>query len=163
MDIELPHDPGPDPNTEKERLLLRFRTITTLLSVLEVVLAPGSQTMKRPPDKQDIRDLRLLTALATLLVTEHEIAALIVREPGFGKVLEILSALELNSERKSRLDPSLFPRDVVALANPQLDAPHDFTDDTAAIAGARVDVLAVDLSSCDIDILDPFKYILRSS
>jgi hypothetical protein len=156
MGIELPHDPGPRPNAEKEELLLRFRTITTLLSVLGVVLAPGAQSVKRPPDKQDLRDLRLLTALATLLVKEHEIAAFIVR---FGEVLEILSALEPNGATKPHPEPSLFPHDV---ANPQLDAPHDFTGNTDSIAGAGVAVLEVDMSSCDIDILDPFKYILTS-
>jgi len=61
----------------QEQLLLMFRTITTMLSALPAL--HGQLRLKDPKSNKSRRDVRLLSALATLLVRNHEVTAVVMQ------------------------------------------------------------------------------------
>jgi hypothetical protein len=80
------------PNTAKDDALLAFRTITTMLSLIQ---SPKVNNTEREviPHKQR-RDLRVLDALSALIVREHEIVAVMANYNG-AEVIASVSNMDI--------------------------------------------------------------------
>jgi hypothetical protein len=102
--------------------ILAFRTITTLLSLIQ---CPSESTKVEPLhiSKLERKELRVLDSLAALLIREHEKAA-VMAKPFDGKSIQVTSVVNLNHPRpavtangfkairlNSRFSPPLFPED----------------------------------------------------
>jgi len=100
-----------DSETEERKIQLiqSFRTITTMIRTLEPAYhANPSDAVDIPPDGVD--DVRIMTALAILLVRENEVTAVLAGDPRIGQTLKILAAKQ----------PTEPPRthQLLALSNP---------------------------------------------
>jgi hypothetical protein len=151
-----------DVDPQKRDLILRFRTITTILHSLGTTL-PATQATNDNQFATDLefsqdKDLRLLTGAATLFVKDHDVVAVAIKSPGLHQDLHILASYE---------SPTNFPRQLVAISNPLSKPPqHEFTPKSAesmdgAITGSGIAILSPPKSS--INILDPITFIMKSS
>jgi hypothetical protein len=109
----------------KRNGVLAFRTITTMLALIQ---SPIETTQIEPVhlSKLQRKELRVLDALAALLVREYEVVA-IMAEPYDGKSIQVISIVNLNNPKSavsnlptpwtirwstflnSRNDPPIFP------------------------------------------------------
>ena len=100
--LQADHDHGAGSKGAKPKskgdLLLRFKTITSMLSALQSsvrvdrlgVRFYGSQATESHLDMCTTQDLAILTALATVLVRDDEVVAAITKNRVLGGPLEIL-------------------------------------------------------------------------
>jgi hypothetical protein len=112
--------------TSKRNGILAFRTITTMLALIQ---SPTETTQIESVhlSKLQRKELRVLDALAALLVREYEIVV-IMAEPYDGKSIQVISIVNLNNSKfavtnaphptpwmrwwasvNSRNDPPIFP------------------------------------------------------
>ena len=85
----------PSPSTKAEDLLA-FCTITTMLSFIQSTTGQlrctANTTTPLGTDQEDCRLLRLLDALSTVLVREHEVIAVVVK-PYDGSDVQVLASM----------------------------------------------------------------------
>lgn len=83
----------------KRNGVLAFRTITTMLALIQ---SPTETTQIEPVhlSKLQRKKLRVLDALAALLVREYEVVA-IMEEPYDGKSIQVISIVNLNNAKSA--------------------------------------------------------------
>jgi len=83
--------------------VLAFRTITTMLALIQ---SPTETTQIEPVhlSKLQRKELRVLDALAALLVREYEVVA-IMAEPYDGKSIQVISIVNLNNTKSAVTNP----------------------------------------------------------
>jgi hypothetical protein len=107
-DIDDHHDSTNSLN-HKDRLLLKFRTITTMLSTLQTAGVPISnahlglggtytQAMESHLDLCQSQNLAAITALATVLVRDDEVVTVVTNNRVFGQPLAFLVASSSKSD-----------------------------------------------------------------
>ncbi len=125
--LKFKNDRKPSKNANsKQNGILAFRTITTMLALIQ---SPTETTQIEPVhlSKSQCKELRVLDALAALLVREYEVVV-IMAEPYDGKSIQVISIVNLNTKFavtnapwptpwtfqwwasvNSRPDPPIFP------------------------------------------------------
>ena len=97
----------PSPSTKAEDLLA-FRTITTMLSFIQSTTGQLRRTANTMTplgtDREDRRLLRILDALSTVLVREHEVIAVVVK-PYDGSDVQVLASM-VQPSNEPLLQPS---------------------------------------------------------
>ena len=97
----------PSPSTKAEDLLA-FRTITTMLSFIQSTTGQlgctANMTTPLGTDREDCRLLRILDALSTVLVREHEVIAVVVK-PYDGSDIQVLASI-IQPSNEPLLQPS---------------------------------------------------------
>ena len=72
-------------------LILAFRTITTMLSYIQRQ-TPSSEAKPRPTDTDQRHELKILNALATLLVRENEVVAVVAKPASHVGSIEVIAS-----------------------------------------------------------------------
>jgi hypothetical protein len=126
-------------------LILAFRTITTMLSYIQRE-TPSSRAKPRPSDAAQRYELKILNALATLLVRENEVVAVVANPASHpGSIEVIVSPRSMGpSVPLTTFQPGLgdYFRQFLTTINPRHDGSrlHDSlhpTTDGAAIVHSR--------------------------
>jgi hypothetical protein len=106
-------------------LIATFQTITTLIYTLQPSIRQNSDDV--PSDSHGTlagnlatQDLRYLTALAILLVREHEVIAVVTTKPQGYETLEVLATCDTN--QRSQLEAGV-DHQFLAMRNPRDDDP----------------------------------------
>jgi hypothetical protein len=141
-----------DLKKRKFDLILKFRTITTLLHHLQpnALVHEARTTAVSPLDqaRRDRYDLRCLTALATILVRNREVTAVV--GGGIGLVLEFLVALDVENP----LNP------IIATRNPRFKPPRtEFTPKSAEATSMGFGVAVTSLPPGRITYIDPLAFV----
>jgi hypothetical protein len=106
IDVGAHHDSTSSVNY-KNRLLLKFRTMTTMLSALQTAGVPisdahlglcGTQAMESHLDLCKSQNLAALTALATVLVRDDEVVTVVTKDRVLGQPLVFLVASSSRSD-----------------------------------------------------------------
>lgn len=104
--------------------ILAFRTITTLLALIQ---CPTESTQIEPVhiSKPEGNELRVLDALAALLIRQHEKAA-VMAKPFDGKSIQVFAVVNLNNPRPAdtRAEPGFKAIRWLASLNSRYSAPH---------------------------------------
>jgi hypothetical protein len=111
---------GRDSELSKEELIQAFRTITTMINILQPSLDSASDSpedaQQAPLTRSEARALRILTALAIAIVRKKEVTAVVVSHPqrpsGDGRVHVIATS-----------QPNAHPHHFFALRNPHTTHP----------------------------------------
>jgi hypothetical protein len=96
-----------DPTKTKD--LLAFRTITTMLSFIQSPsrrLPPDTGTIST--DRNDRRELKVLDALSTVLIREHEITAVVALPYNNGSNLQVFASVVHPSNSANSNDRGLW-------------------------------------------------------
>jgi hypothetical protein len=128
------------PVSGDDNLIFTFRTITTLINVLQnanIPLAPPNlrSVDNETPSKADKKVLKLLGALATLFVRDHEVTAtaskFLVKGPTNDLDIKII-AVVANPNRKTNnfvgVDALKFVGDSPAVVKPQMETRVNLQD-----------------------------------
>ena len=129
-----------DLSVAKHRSIKAFRTIITLLN--SIPNQPVMNVVERPPGGVDDRELKLLNALATLLVRSHEVAAVVVTQYNDGSgAVQVTACLhhdissdsgELTISQQSQPSESTLNTRLykyfLATFNPHPDTPSEMSD-----------------------------------
>ena len=105
---KMQHKPSePIPSTKAEDLLA-FRTITTMLYFIQSTTGQlghtATTTAPLGTNQEDHRSLRILDALSTVLVREHEVIAVVVK-PCDGSDVQVLASM-VQPSNEPLLQPS---------------------------------------------------------
>lgn len=105
------NDPNESPEQRtKAKDLLAFRTIITMLSHIQ---SPNIQSSTNTPigtSGDDRRELRVLDALSTVLIRQHEIIAVVAR-PYDGSSLQVFASVVHPSNAEPLSQPGVDPGD----------------------------------------------------
>ena len=121
-------DPLSHLTAEKRDLILKFRTITSLIYILQTSEQRESnldldKNYDHDPDRS--RDLRVLTSLSVLIVRKDEVTAVVSNDPRRCDVGEELQVVATRPEKlhhpTSANGPDLRRRNFFALRNPHSD------------------------------------------
>lgn len=81
------------PTSQRDRDLLAFRTIITMLALLQSPnTEPAKDTKPTSTEKAQRNELRVLDALSAILVRQHEVAA-VMAKPYDGDILQVLASV----------------------------------------------------------------------
>jgi len=139
----------------KPNAVLAFRTITTILSVLQASpidgTRPASLEINNNNSSEKIarrRELRILDALATLLVRDNEVTAVVSKRGASGEAVEVVACGNIDASHDSPPDPSRPPE--VPQSNDALTYLSHCNDPTVMKPQA-----------VNISIYDPLRYVLE--
>jgi hypothetical protein len=99
-----------------------LRTMITMLSLIQRVKQPGAASISRTPTADQSEELKVLSALATVLVMEHEIVAVVAKQTGGGCV-EVVASTDMDTANNPFKPPITNPLqhlwNLVATTNPR--------------------------------------------
>jgi hypothetical protein len=75
--------------------ILAFRTITTMLSY--IYRAKTFSDTARSPNRERCQELKILNALATIMVREHEVVAVVAKPPDGSGITQVIACTHLTS------------------------------------------------------------------
>jgi hypothetical protein len=149
LEANMSQPTKPDP-------VLAFRTITTILHALQTSpidgAKPTSLQVTNDNSAQKIarrRELRILDAIATLLVRDNEIVAVVSKRGALGDV-EVVAC--------DNSDPG---HDYIATPNPRRPPAIPRPDDVSTYASDCGDPVIVKPPTVNISIYDPLRYVLE--
>jgi hypothetical protein len=143
----------PDSDMDIPRDILGFRTITSMLALL------GAPKIEIDDHLQEPQGLHVLNSLATLLVRQHEIVAVVVDEESIPDTVNVIVCLE--GEDTLMFSPQyVFPDSHIVTANPRdpLGRGNSVQDSLTHIGDIREPIL-LEETKVDIQLSDPWPHI----
>lgn len=92
-------DTAPPNDSHIPENILAFRTITTILSKIQQTTSFKYTTVK-PSSKEERQELRVLNALATIMVMNHEVVAVVTNQSDVPGKLEVVICRNLIKDRE---------------------------------------------------------------
>ena len=133
-----------------------LRTMLTMLSLIHansaVKVLESLDTRSQDLTERESKELKILTALATVLVMEHEKVA-VVANPGNGERVEVFLCTAIDKSTKSSEANFLgYLRSFVVMTNPQKDIKQETTRPTICNLNDKIHLDSAMLDELKADV-----------
>jgi hypothetical protein len=135
--------------------ILGFRTVTSMLAVL----GPPKMEIDDHRETEDIPTLPILNALATLLVRQHEVVAVVVDERSIPDNVNVIVCLESRDTTLTASSQYVLPDSHIATANPRQPKSNSLVQDRDSLTYIGNEPKLHKVTEVDIQLSDPWPHI----